>query len=364
METNYLSSIYKGKKVFITGHTGFKGSWLLQWLHLIGAEIKGYALAPLYKDDLYNLIEGDTLCHSVIADINDKQALEEAILSFEPDFIFHLAAQPLVRLSYEIPSQTFATNAIGTAFVLDGLRKLDKPCTVVLITTDKVYENKEWIYPYRETDALGGHDPYSASKACAELIIHSYVHSFFNPLTYDTHQKRIASARAGNVIGGGDWANDRIIPDIIKSLLNNQPVTVRNPQAVRPWQHVLEPLGGYLVLGSKLAADGENYSGTWNFGPLLDDNKQVEELVKTAIEIWGKGSYEMPDLIDQPHEARLLKLDISKAVNLLNWAPKYTSKIVIEKTIDWYKCYHENRTGIKDFTINQIHSYASITGEL
>lgn len=359
METKTLSA-YKGKKVFLTGHTGFKGAWLLQWLHLLGAEIKGYALAPLHKNDLYYLIEGDALCQSVIADINNKQTLEEAIVSFQPDFIFHLAAQPLVRLSYEIPSQTFATNAIGTAFLLDAVVKLQKPCSVVLITTDKVYENKEWIYPYRETDALGGHDPYSASKACAELIIHSYVHSFFHPSQYDNHKKGIASTRAGNVIGGGDWSKDRIIPDIIKSLLSNQPVAVRNPQAVRPWQHVLEPLGGYLLLGEKLAAAPQQYSSAWNFGPLLDDNRPVKELVKTAIDIWGSGSYQMPELKNQPHEATLLKLDISKAIALLNWMPKYNSTEAIGKTIDWYKNYHQNSGGIKAFTINQIHSYAGV----
>lgn len=359
METN-KPSIYKGKKVFLTGHTGFKGAWLLQWLHLLGAEIKGYALAPLHTNDLYHLIEGDALCQSVIADINDQQTLEKEIVSFEPDFIFHLAAQPLVRLSYEIPSQTFATNAIGTAFVLDAVRKLEKPCTVVLITTDKVYENKEWIYPYREADGLGGHDPYSASKACAELIIHSYVQSYFQPAQYSKHKKAVASTRAGNVIGGGDWSKDRIIPDIIKSLLSGEPVNVRNPMAVRPWQHVLEPLHGYLMLGEKLAADPEKYGGAWNFGPLLDDNKPVEELVKTAIEVWGSGSYQTPELKNQPHEATLLKLDISKAVNLLKWVPKYGSKAAIYKTIEWYKQYHEKATDIKAFTINQIQSYAAI----
>jgi len=360
MERTDLHAVYNGKKVFVTGHTGFKGSWLLQWLHLLGADVKGYALAPLHTDDLYNLIDGDALCQSVIADIQDKGTLEEAILSFQPDFIFHLAAQPLVRLSYEIPSETFSVNAIGTAFVLDALRKLEKPCTVVLITTDKVYENKEWLYPYRETDGLGGHDPYSASKACAELIIHSYVHSFFPASHFGKHKKALASTRAGNVIGGGDWAKDRIIPDIIKSLLNNQPVAVRNPAAVRPWQHVLEPLGGYLVLGAALSANPEKHAGAWNFGPLLDDNKKVEELVKTAIAKWGQGSYQFPELKEQPHEATLLKLDISKAINLLGWMPRYHSGEAIEKTIDWYKSFKENKAGIKDFTISQITSYAGM----
>ena len=360
MKYNALHEIYKGKKVFITGHTGFKGSWLLQWLHLLGAGLKGYALAPATPNDLYHLIGGDALCHSEIADINDKQKVEEAILSFQPDFIFHLAAQPLVRLSYEIPSQTFLTNAIGTAYILDAMRQLEKPCVAVLITTDKVYENKEWIYPYRETDGLGGHDPYSASKACAELIIHSYVHSFFNPKSYSTHQKAIASARAGNVIGGGDWAKDRIIPDIIRALSANQPVTVRNPAAVRPWQHVLEPLGGYLALGCKLAAEPEKYGGSWNFGPLADDNRKVEELVQTAIRVWGSGSYKMPEMTNQLHEATLLKLDISKAISELGWTPAYNSSTAIEKTINWYKSYKEEPAAIRTFTINQIQDYAGL----
>ncbi|HUP12664.1 MAG TPA: CDP-glucose 4,6-dehydratase, partial [Niastella sp.] len=217
--------------------------------------------------------------------------------------------------------------------------------------------NKEWIYPYRETDVLGGHDPYSASKACAELVINSYVHSFFSPQSYQTHQKAIASTRAGNVIGGGDWAKDRIIPDIVKSLMQNQPVAVRNPLAVRPWQHVLEPLGGYLALGSRLATNAAEYGGAWNFGPLLDDNKKVAELVETAIQLWQSGSFQTPDLQNQPHEAKLLKLDISKAMDVLGWMPKYNSKTAIEKTIEWYKYFMENKDGIKAFSVNQIREY-------
>jgi CDP-glucose 4,6-dehydratase len=333
----HLETYYKGKRVFLTGHTGFKGSWMLYWLHLLGADVKGYALAPENEKDHFNTIAGSKLCQSVIADILDKERLEKEILDFQPDYIFHLAAQPLVRLSYQIPSETFAINAIGTAYVLDAVRKLDKPCAVILITTDKVYDNKEWHYPYRETDRLGGYDPYSASKACAELIIISYRNSFFNTEAYATHLKSIASARAGNVIGGGDWSKDRIIPDIVRALSQNKPVVVRNPYAIRPWQHVLEPIGGYLHLGTKMTDEPIKYADSWNFGPLAEDNMTVGDLVQIAIKTWGSGNYETPQLTHQLHEAGLLKLDISKTMNELKWKPKYNSYKAIEMTLQWYK---------------------------
>src|SRR5665213_2553317 len=248
-----LRKTYSGKKVLLTGHTGFKGSWLLKIFSVLGAEIKGYALAPENEPNLYNTIGGDELCQSIIADLRNKEKLTEAIISFKPDFIFHLAAQPLVRLSYQIPVETFEVNAIGTVNVLDGLRQLKKRCCAVLITTDKVYHNNEWPYPYRESDKLGGYDPYSASKACAELVISSYRNSFFNLETYSIHQKAIAVARARKVIGGGDWAKDLLIPDIISALQKNVRIEIRNHDAIRPWQHVLEPLYGYLLLGAKLS---------------------------------------------------------------------------------------------------------------
>ena len=339
MTYSHLQAYYKDKRVFLTGHTGFKGSWMLYWLHFLGARVKGYALEAENTYDHFNVIEGSNLCESVIADILDKVNLEKEILAFQPDFIFHFAAQPLVRLSYQNPSETFSINALGTAYLLDAVRQLTKPCAVVLITTDKVYDNKEWHYPYRESDRLGGYDPYSASKACAEFIISSYRNSFFNIEGYVTHQKSIASARAGNVIGGGDWAKDRIIPDIVRALNKDEAVVVRNPNAVRPWQHVLEPLGGYLHLGTKMIDDPIKYAKAWNFGPITEDNLSVCDLVEIAISSWGKGEYHTPPLTNQPHEAGILKLDISKTMNELKWQPNYNSRKAIEMTLEWYKAF-------------------------
>ena len=352
-----LQQTYQGKKVFLTGHTGFKGAWMLKTLSLLGAEVKGYALAPQTPNDLYHLIDGDAICDSVIADLRDKQHLEAEILSFQPDFVFHLAAQPLVRLSYDIPSATFMVNAIGTAHVLDAVRLLDKKCDLVLITTDKVYHNNEWLYPYRENDRLGGYDPYSASKACTELVIDSYRSSFFNIKTYNTHQKAIAVARAGNVIGGGDWSQDRLIPDIAKAFAIEKPVVIRNPNSVRPWQHVLEPVIGYLLLGAHLAVNPLQFSQAYNFGPHLSDALPVEEMLKLAIASWGKGEYVVEQVEGQPHEAGLLKLDISKAINELNWQPKMNAQQAVSMTMDWYSEFAKNKENISDFTELQINNF-------
>lgn len=352
-----LQQTYQGKKVFLTGHTGFKGAWMLKTLSLLGAEVKGYALAPQTPNDLYHLIDGDAICDSVIADLRDKQHLEAEILSFQPDFVFHLAAQPLVRLSYEIPSETFMVNAIGTAHVLDAVRLLDKKCDLVLITTDKVYHNNEWLYPYRENDRLGGYDPYSASKACTELVIDSYRSSFFNTKSYPTHKKAIAVARAGNVIGGGDWSQDRLIPDIAKAFAIEKPVVIRNPLSVRPWQHVLEPVIGYLLLGVHLAVEPLQFSQAYNFGPHLSDALPVEEMLKLAIASWGKGEYVVEQVEGQPHEAGLLKLDISKAINELNWQPKMNAQQAVSMTMDWYSEFAKNKENISDFTELQINNF-------
>ena len=352
-----LKRAYHGKKIFLTGHTGFKGAWLLKTLSLIGAEVTGYSLEPHNKDDLFHLIEGDTICNSVIADLRDKKRLEEEIVNFQPDFVFHLAAQALVRLSYEIPSETFEVNVIGTANVLDAVRLLEKPCAVVLITTDKVYHNNEWIYPYRENDRLGGYDPYSASKACAELVIDSYRNSFFNIPTYKTHQKAIAVARAGNVIGGGDWSKDRLIPDIAKALANEKTVVIRNPNSVRPWQHVLEPIVGYLLLGASLALEPIKFSQAYNFGPHISDSISVEEMLKLAIKSWKKGEYIIEKAEEQPHEAGLLKLDISKAFSELKWQPKMNAAQAVNMTMDWYSEFNSNKNYIANYTIKQIKEF-------
>ena len=352
-----LQEIFKEKKVFLTGHTGFKGSWLLKILSILGANVRGYALAPQHSFDLYPVLNGDTLCDSVIADLREKALLKEALIDFQPDFVFHLAAQPLVRLSYEIPAETFEVNAIGTAHLLDAIRHLDKPCQVVLITTDKVYHNNEWLYPYRETDRLGGYDPYSASKAASEIVIDSYRNCFFNINQYPEHQKAIAVARAGTVIGGGDWSKDRMIPDLVKALSKQEVIQIRNPNSIRPWQHVLEPLIGYLILGGKLVQEPRLHAQAYNFGPESQDALPVFEMVNTAIKCWGEGSYEVVKTSAEPHEAGLLKLDISKAIAQLQWQPKLNALQAIEKTINWYKHDLDDGQDIIAFTEKQIKDF-------
>jgi len=352
----FFNNIYKGKKVFVTGHTGFKGSWLLTWLKLADAIVKGYSLAPNPDHKLYGFIGGDSLCQSTLDDILNYTSLESSITNFEPDFIFHLAAQPLVRYSYEQPLETFSVNIIGTANVLNAMRKLSKPCVAVFITTDKVYHNKETNVPYREDDRLGGFDPYSASKAGAEIVIDSYRNSFFNTQKYQDHRKTVVAARAGNVIGGGDWAKDRIVPDIIRALQNNEPIVLRNPQSVRPWQHVLEPLHAYLLLGQKLCEQPTAYHSEYNFGPYEADCLPVENVVQYAIDAWQSGSYKIVKQAGQPHEAGLLKLDINRAITDLNWRPIYNAQQAIKKSISWYKQFNgSNATelieqDIKEFT--------------
>ena len=353
-----FNETYRGKKVLLTGHTGFKGTWLLAWLHRLGADVTGYALAPDADHRLYTDVAGDTMCKSIIADVRDRERIKKEIVALQPDFIFHLAAQPLVRLSYEQPVETFSANIIGTAHVLDALRDVKKKCTVVIVTTDKVYENQETGRYYTETDPLGGYDPYSASKAACEIVVSSYRNSFFNPTSFQQHNKAVASARAGNVIGGGDWARDRIVPDLVRAFTKNQKALIRNPAAIRPWQHVLEPIAGYLLLGAMLDNDPVKFGTSWNFGPLPSDVLTVRELVECALKYWENGEVEFASSPVGPHEAGVLKLDISKAENILGWRPKYNAAEAIRLTIEWYKGVIANKEDAGKLIGQQIKEYA------
>lgn len=357
---NTLKQHFSGKKVFLTGHTGFKGAWLAKILSMLGAEVKGYSLAPIGREpNLYQVINVKTYCDSVMGDIRNRELLLNCIADFQPDIVFHLAAQPLVRASYELPAETFEINAIGTANVLDAVRALPGRCDAVIITTDKVYHNNEWIYPYRENDRLGGYDPYSASKACTELVVDSYINSFFNKENFNHHGKSVAIARAGNVIGGGDWAVDRLLPDIVRALSKKSKISVRNPVSIRPWQHVLEPLIGYLMLAVHINNNPTATRQIYNLGPHLTDALTVLEMVELAISFWP-GEYEILNLSGQPHEAGLLKLDITKAITELRWKPRYNAKIAVEKTIEWYKEYYSIPAGIEKYTEKQILDYLTI----
>ncbi|WP_276133701.1 CDP-glucose 4,6-dehydratase [Polluticoccus soli] len=341
----YLRSIFANKRVFVTGHTGFKGAWLIQILHWLGADVKGYSLAPEKTNDLYNQIDGDELCYnSIIGDLRDLHLLQGELVRFEPDFVFHLAAQSLVRRSYDQPVDTFMVNTQGTVHVLEAIRSLPKPCVALMITTDKVYENPERGLAFKEDDKLGGYDPYAASKAAAEIVIDSYRRSFFHPDNYNEHRKAIASVRAGNVIGGGDYSDDRIIPDIVRALEFDESVGVRNPNSIRPWQHVLEPLGAYLLLAARMTEQPVELSTAFNFGPNESDMLRVEELVKIFLTRFGKGTYKMAMNVKAPHEAKLLLLDSSKAHDSLGWQPKLDAQTAIEWTANWYASREDANT--------------------
>jgi CDP-glucose 4,6-dehydratase len=356
MVKNKFTDFYKDKKIFLTGHTGFKGSWLLTWLTSLGAKVKGYALEPEYEQSLFNIIKNEVIFENTIADIRNKERLQQEIEAFAPDIIFHLAAQPLVRKSYQIPSETFEVNAVGTANLLESVIALPKKCTIICITTDKVYENKEQYYHYKEEDRLGGYDPYSASKAASEIVISSFRNSFFNRKDYKKHQKAVISARAGNVIGGGDWSADRIIPDIIRSLQNNQQIEIRSPNAVRPWQHVLEPLRGYLLLALLAHNNYPDIADAYNFGPNEEDHLPVGVVVQKAIGYWGSGSWKDVSNISQPHEAGLLMLAIDKAKNELKWRPCLNFEKAIEWTMNWYKTTDDKF----NYTKMQIADYSNL----
>ena len=352
------NNFYKNKKVFITGHTGFKGSWLTLWLLSLGADVTGYSLEPPTSPNLFDVLKIEKKINHIIGNILDEEKLNKSLKETQPEIVFHLAAQALVRQSYVEPKQTYQTNIIGTVNLFEAIRKTKSVKSVVIVTSDKCYENKEQNIAYEETDAMGGYDPYSSSKGCTELITNSYRNSFFNISDFGKkHNVAIASVRAGNVIGGGDWAKDRLIPDCISSIYKNETINIRNPSATRPWQHVLEPLSGYLLLAKKLFTDGTKFSGGWNLGPENIDVIEVETVVKKTIEILQKGEYKIENN-NKFHEANLLQLDISKAKTKLNWKPTFHANQAIQYACDWYKNFYENENfNAFEFCLKQIDEY-------
>jgi CDP-glucose 4,6-dehydratase len=354
-----FNGTYESKKVLITGHTGFKGSWLSVWLGMLGARVIGYALPPPTEPSIYEVLRLNNQLINIEGDVRDNQHLEQVITEYQPDMVFHLAAQPIVRLSYELPRYTYETNIMGTVNLLEAIRHAGSVRACLVVTSDKCYENQEWTYAYRENDPLGGYDPYSSSKAGAELVAGCYQRSFFNPGQYAEHRVALATARAGNVIGGGDWAADRIIPDIVRALSAGLPVAVRNPQSVRPWQHVLDPLAGYLWLAARMWDEGSCYSSAWNFGPDNLDNLTVGQLTNNMVKMWGSGEWQA-DSNNNPqlHEANYLKLDCTKAKALLDWAPVYDTDEAIKKTAEWYKAYYlDPKSDLYSLTREQIEFY-------
>jgi len=355
-----FNNYYKGKKVLVTGHTGFKGSWLTVWLEKLGAKVIGYSLDPYSDKDNFVIAGIKDRIKDIRGNILDMPSLLQVFQDHSPEIVFHLAAQPLVRLSFDIPRQTFEENVMGTVNVLECVRLTDSVKSCICITSDKCYDNKEWVWGYRENDPMGGYDPYSASKGCSEVVIGSYIHSFFNPKDYRIHGKVVASVRAGNVIGGGDWSKDRIIPDIIRGIENNVPIEVRNPRSIRPWQHVLEPLSGYMWLCSQLHNEPQKYSGGWNFGPSNESIITVETVVRKVHENMGQG--EMRDVSDsnQPHEAKLLNLDCSKAHFLLQWGSALNIDECLMLTAAWYKKYKSvDGYALCNDQINEYQNFAS-----
>ncbi len=331
-----FQTVYKGKKVMVTGHTGFKGGWLCLWLVQLGAEVLGYSLPPPTEPNLFTAIGLEGCLRHVEGDIRDLKQVEMVMDRFQPDMIFHLAAQPLVRLSYENPVLTFETNVQGTANLLEAFRKCDSAQVFIAVTSDKCYENRNWVWGYRECDPLGGHDPYSASKGCAELVVQAYTRSYF---TKDAG-KRVASVRAGNVVGGGDWARDRIVPDAITAIVKGEKVRVRNPRAVRPWQYVLEPLSGYLWLGALMWQNFQSFSGAWNFGPPMDSAKTVKQLVEELIRQWGSGEWIDASNPEDFYEAPCLRLSPEKARELLGWRTVYDFQQALAATVNWYRAFY------------------------
>lgn len=344
------TSFWEGKRVYLTGHTGFKGSWLSLWLTEMGAIVKGYALSPPTTPSLFEQAKVAENIESQVGDIRDFETLAGSMVRFSPDILIHMAAQPLVRLSYKEPLETYDTNVMGTVKVLEAARSCSNLKAIVSVTTDKCYENKEWVWGYRENESMGGYDPYSSSKGCAELVTSAYRRSFMQEQGIG-----LASARAGNVIGGGDWADDRLIPDILRAFEKKQPVVIRNPAATRPWQHVLEPLSGYLVLAQNLYQNPTEFAEGWNFGPFDDDAKPVDWILNHMVQNWQGSSWDL-DKNAHPHEAGYLKLDISKAKSRLNWSPTWRLEQTLTKIINWHQAWL-NEADVKGLCLKEINEY-------
>ncbi|WVN42733.1 CDP-glucose 4,6-dehydratase [beta proteobacterium MWH-UniP1] len=351
---------WQGRRVFLTGHTGFKGSWLSLWLQSLGVQLTGYALRPPTNPSLFEVANVAQGMISIEGDIRDLAHFRESMRSAQPEIVIHMAAQPLVRQSYQDPVETYFTNVMGTVNLFEAVRATPSVKAVVNVTTDKCYENREWVWGYRENDPMGGYDPYSSSKGCAELVSAAYRSSFFNPKDYATHRVAVATARAGNVIGGGDWAKHRLVPDILAAFQKETPAQIRNPHAIRPWQHVLEPLRGYRMLAEKLLKEGPKYAEAWNFGPNDQDAKPVGWLATELTKRWGENAAWNANSGHHPHEAHYLKLDISKARAELDWRPKLRIAEALDLVIDWTKAYAAG-TDMNKFTLAQIASYQEVT---
>jgi CDP-glucose 4,6-dehydratase len=369
VRSSSLSGFWCGRRVFLTGHTGFKGGWLALWLAHLGAEVRGYALDPYTDPNLFTVAHIGDVVEDVRGDIRDAKRLDESMREFRPEVVFHLAAQPLVRLSYEQPIETYETNVIGTARVLDAVRRSPSVHAVVSVTTDKCYENKEWVWPYRETDPLGGYDPYSSSKACAEIVTAAFRQSYFPADKITDHGVAVATARAGNVIGGGDWSADRLLPDLVRGFLSGEPVRIRRPHAIRPWQHVLEPLHGYLRLAEKLLVGGPEavrFATAYNFGPSEEDSQPVSWIAERMAHFWGDGASWVIDEDDGPHEAGYLRLDASRARHDLAWVPHLRLEAALDWLVQWYRTWQsvqgssERGNEMQEFTLHQIRAYTEL----
>lgn len=353
-------SFWRDRRVFLTGHTGFKGSWLSLWLNKLGADVTGYALDPPTQPSLFEQARVADSIRSIHGDIRDLEHLKSAIAECRPEVVLHLAAQSVVRTSYEDPVQNYSSNVMGTVHLLESVRQLRQPCAVVNVTSDKCYENREWIWGYRENEPMGGHDPYSNSKGCAELVTSAYRDSFFSPETIADHGVALGSARAGNAIGGGDWTRDQLIPDLMRAFLGGKPCLIRNPAAYRPWQFLLEPLRGYLILAERLAENGARFASGWNFGPADADIQPVSWIADELVQLWGTGASWTLDSGAHPHEAHALKLDASKAAADLDWRPVLSLKQSLEWIAEWYQAFRES-ADLRQFTLKQIEEYERLT---